>query len=514
MLVLLGTATGVPAQPEAPSTLPAVRFDIAGYRIAGNRVQDDAALARAVAPHAGAGRDFGDIRAAVAAIRAAYENAGYRGVAVTVPEQDLDGGLVKIEVVEPVIEEVRVAGNRHFDGDFLHACFPMLAPGRPVNFDELGSALDAVNDNPALKVAVAVEAGANPGSRRALIEAADEPPVAWFAALDDSGTDATGKARLTVGGRDADFSGRGDALTAQYTVSAEKSAEVSAWGLGYRLPLPADGARFEAYAGHSSADSGNVAGLFGVAGKGTVAGAKLAWHLPRGGDGSRRQLAFGLDFRDYENRVVPIGGTRSLVPDYTVHPASLSWSWRLGESAAEIAYVGGFEGVSRSAGEVLSQVRAGARSGYALVRYAASHTRPLPGDWTARAELSGQLTGDALVPGEQFGLGGAQSVRGFDERHATGDDGFRVSFELGTPQALWGEVAGRGVVFVDWGELHRNAVQPGEHAKETLAGWGIGWRARLGSRAAVSLDLAQVARGTARQPAGRGRTHFSLQMTF
>jgi hemolysin activation/secretion protein len=38
------------------------------------------------------------------------------------------------------------------------------------------------------------------------------------------------------------------------------------------------------------------------------------------------------------------------------------------------------------------------------------------------------------VPGELFGVGGAQSVRGYEERELAGDSGLQASFEFTTPE--------------------------------------------------------------------------------
>ena len=46
------------------------------------------------------------------------------------------------------------------------------------------------------------------------------------------------------------------------------------------------------------------------------------------------------------------------------------------------------------------------------------------------ARLDGQWSDEPLIPGEQFGIGGARSVRGYEEREASGDSGFFVSAEL------------------------------------------------------------------------------------
>jgi hemolysin activation/secretion protein len=57
----------------------------------------------------------------------------------------------------------------------------------------------------------------------------------------------------------------------------------------------------------------------------------------------------------------------------------------------------------------------------------------LADDWSLQGRVLLQWTPDPLVPGEQFGLGGAQLVRGYEEREATGDRGWLASLEVASP---------------------------------------------------------------------------------
>jgi len=70
---------------------------------------------------------------------------------------------------------------------------------------------------------------------------------------------------------------------------------------------------------------------------------------------------------------------------------------------------------------------------YHIFQPALTDSLALTADWQVRVAASGQWTRDQLVAGEQFGLGGMDSVRGFYDREVTGDRGYRGSGELYTP---------------------------------------------------------------------------------
>lgn len=513
VIVLFLASAQAFAEMPSPAEERPLRFEIRAYRVSGSTLLGAAEIQALVAPFSGRERDFGDIQKALQALRDAYSRMGYRGVAVALPEQELGDGIVTVVVTEIAVDNVEISGNGHFSGESVRSYFPMLAEGRPIDFNRLGRALDLVNENPALKTAVELTPGARESTRRARIVVQDEDPFSGFASLDDSGTGATGKHRLGVGLRHADVGGLGHVVTAQYSASVEKASDVSFWGLGYRLPLPGNGLTLDFFGGHSDVNSGTVAGLFEVAGKGTVAGARVTWQLDRIG-AYRHQLSAGIDYRAFGNKVMLVGGNQSLVPDYTIHPLSLGYAGQHGSSSFTVSLAQGFRGGADTDDATLAQARLGADSRYSLLRFTASHAQPLAGGWQAQFGLSAQQTRDPLVPGEQFGLGGAQSVRGFDERYIAGDSGARGSFEIHTPSAQFGALQARELGFIDYGQLRRNAVQPGELAKESLASLGVGTRLLLGRQAALALDVATVLHGTASHPAGSGRVHLSLQASF
>lgn len=515
LAVLTIMTCGRAARAEAAPELPAAQtlFAVGAYRVSGNSLVSDAEARLLLAPFTGADSDFDTIRQAMAALRAAYAAKGFRGVTVALPEQELDGGEVRIVVTEPTLEAVAVDGASHFDALRVRGFFPMLAEGAPVDFDRLGRALDVINDNPALKTMVEFFPGATEARRGARIVVQDAEPRAAFAAFDNSGTHATGKGRWTLGARHADIAGHGDMLTAQYTTSLEKPGDVSIWGAGYRLPVPAAGAAIDVYAGHSNVNSGTVGGLFNVSGKGTVGGIKATWQLDRVG-ALRQQVVAGIDYRAFGNSVVPLGGGQSLVPDYTVHPLGVGYLFTQGDSGGAVTLVHGFPGGAHADDATLDQARIGARARYTALRYAGNLGFALGGGWTAGLALGGQYARVPLTPGEQFGLGGAQSVRGFDERHVAGDSGHRGAAEIrGAPAAL-GDARIVGIGFVEWGRLRRNRAQPGELAVESIASWGMGARIALGARASCAIDAARVLRGTATHANGSGRVHVSLLVTF
>jgi len=95
----------------------------------------------------------------------------------------------------------------------------------------------------------------------------------------------------------------------------------------------------------------------------------------------------------------------------------------------------------------------------------------------ARTDL--QLSNSALLPLEQFAVGGRYSVRGYRENTLVRDNGFIGSIETRIPlyQRVEPEIRWDMVPFLDVG--HSWNTKRGEIGKQTLLSVGLGTRLRL-----------------------------------
>jgi len=353
----------------------------------------------------------------------------------------------------------------------------------------------------------------------ATLRVSDEKPWKVFATLDNTGRPETGKLRLGVGYQHANVGDRDHILTLQYVTSPEKLREVGIYGVSYRIPLYSLGDSLDFFGGYSDVDSGKVADVFNISGKGTVLGAHYSQNL-RKGDNYQHKLIYGLEHRAYRNSVDFLG--MPLGNNVTVHPLSLGyvgqWSLAATDSGLYLTLIQNISGGSKGGDADFAAARSGALSDYNLLRFGVNVARTVAADWQLRAALDGQYTNKALVPGEQFGLGGMDSVRGFYEREIADDKGYRASLELYTPEfgASTG-IAGahaRAVLFYDTGEVRRNNALPGETGKTSIASVGAGLRFGLGKPFSVRVDYAYVVDPAGSQTRGHEQIHFSLGVVY
>lgn len=529
------TPVGVVCAQAPTADIPAApRFDIGRFAVDGNTLLKPEDIERAVAPYVGKQKDFGDIQRALEAIEQLYRDRGYGVVQVQLPEQDITRGVVQLRVIEVRIAKVTVEGNQNFDTANVRASLPGIKPGVTPNSLQIARNLQLLAEHPAKQTTVLLRAGATESEVDAVVRVTDEKPLKFVVTLDNSGTDATGRFRTGFGMQHANMFNRDHILNLQYVTNPEHPSKVSIYGAGYRIPFYAYNSTFDLFAGYSDVDSGTLqtpSGDLSVSGAGTILGARYNLYLPRFRE-LEHKLAFGLDYRAFKNQVAEVTSGLPLIGDITVHPASITYSglWRMTDreigmylSVAQNIFPGGNDGADSDfkactpPGLLCSQ-RADAKAGYRIYRYGATFTQSFAKEWQLRAALNGQHSEHSLVAGEQFGFGGPDSVRGFNNREVSNDKGYAANFEVYTPELSsklgwkWKDVKARLLAFYDIGSTNRNDSDnpPGEFGSSV----GFGLRLASGKNLSLRFDFAQVVNSAGSQKKDDQMLNASMAFAF
>lgn len=503
---------------QAPEAPPVPRFEIQGFTVEGNTLLDPKKVESLLAPFTGKNRDFGDVQRALEVLQDAYLSRGYNAVRVLIPEQDLVGGRIRVQVIEARLRAVRIEGNKHFGNPNIRYGLPSLKVGESPNTHRIGQNLQLVNENPAKQERVVLQAADEAGQVDAVIRVEDDKPGRVLLFADNTGTPQTGNTRAGIGYQYANLLNRDQVVTAQVITSPSHANDVAIAGLGYHAPVYAWRGSFDVFAGYSDVDSGTVQGLFNVSGSGTIFGARYNQVLPRI-DAYEQKLSLGWDYRKFRNSVQFVDTSESLVPDITIRPMSLAYSGRLSRVGSDLAaYVGysrNLPGGPDGDQAAFDAQRPGANAKYSIWRFGASYTQAIPADFLLRLAFDGQRTSDPLVPGEQFGLGGANSVRGYYEREVASDIGRRVSLEGYSPDfgaRLSSSWRARLLVFADAAKGYD--VEPIRTPENSLGSYGAGLRVTRGKALSLRMDWARVNKAAGTHLEGDQRGHFSLAFSF
>jgi hemolysin activation/secretion protein len=119
-----------------------------------------------------------------------------------------------------------------------------------------------------------------------------------------------------------------------------------------------------------------------------------------------------------------------------------------------------------------------------------------------------------LVSNEQFIIGGVNTVRGYLEAAALGDDGFNLTLEGRTPNYAKHLADGldelRLLAFIDGGSVYIQQPLPSQKANFTLAGTGIGLRFNGWRGVSGELDWAVALRDLGNTKSGDNQAYFRL----
>ena len=499
-LALLGSAGAALAQtPPAAAALPAMSapakpvFAIRGFDITGDNPLSASETTRILAPFLRADASIDTLQTATAALEAALKAGGFGLHRVVLPPQSVTDS-VKLEIVKFVVGKVTVEGLKAYDAANIRASLPELVEGSAPNFRTLAVQTAIANESQGKNVQIALKEAEAADQIDARIVVTEAKPWNFAVSLANTGSRATGQDRLTFSGSHANVFNRDHQLTGAYTTSMERPGDVRQFGANYRVPFYALGGVLGA-----SYTRSTVVGDFGAlksSGAGQTMGLNYSHYLaPEGG--YRSYITLGLDDRRFditEIGGVPIPGqqvrrSRPVMLEYTARVETDKSTWGYSTSLAANLVSGPGNNLSAYRSED-ARIRTAA---FRVLRANANYLSTLGGGWlwSVRGQL--QYSPDALISGEQFGLGGATSIRGTTERPIAGDKGLLAALEVTTPVLAPGL---RMVGFLEMGWLRNNNPNAvNKPASDQLAGAGFGLRYSAGMFE-ISADWGRIINGS------------------
>jgi hemolysin activation/secretion protein len=542
-----------PDKPPASEAEPAEkRFEIVSYEVDGNTILEQATIDKVLAPYKGSGRRLSDIDTARSELEKAYHTAGYPTVVVMLPEQTIDAGVVRLQVLEGRLVHITVTGNEYYSWSNIRGKLPSLQPGALIYEPTFLKEMGAVNANPDLKVAPVVKPGTEPGTVDLELKVKDRLPVHGKVEADNRGPITTPHDRLLVELQHANLFGGDEILTVNTVQTPTDWGTVQNYGASFVYPLRWPDHLLAVYASHSKSAStlagGAVAvggaGDVAVAGNATVAGIRYIFPLFAGGKNTH-QLTVGVDYKHLEttNATFPGGGTSVVLSPVQYTPASVAYTGfypdEFGLTKLALTakgYVAGmipggtkqdFEGNPNDPDN--PPLRVGSTGTFAVLQGGLDRTQPLPWDFTLALHGDGQWATQPLIPAEEYFAGGFDTVRGYQQFEAIGDNAFRGRAELTTPELfaipvdrIWQRrrssdytIRVKLAAFYDYAQLWVQQAQPGQASQFTLQGTGGGIRIKFPKDIGqLIIDQGVALHSTLNTKRGDTFVHFSVGLMF
>ncbi|MEH2191248.1 MAG: ShlB/FhaC/HecB family hemolysin secretion/activation protein [Nostoc sp.] len=475
-----------PLRGNFPQTIVVERFEVLG-----STVFSPEELVKATAEFTKRPISLTEVYQARSKITDLYVRNGYITSGAYIPPQTIKSGVVKIQVIEGKLEDIKVTGTRRLNPNYVRSRLA-IATSQPLNRQRLLQALQLLQLNPLIQnVTAELSAGSRSGSSLLEVKVSEAKTFSSQIVLDNGRSPSVGSFRRRLQLNEANLLGLGDSLGVSYTnTDGSNSLDAS-----YTLPLnPHNGTLTFNYGTTSSnviepsfksLDIQSASRYYEVTFRQPVV------QTPT------QEFALGLTASRRESDISWI-----LQPQFS--PSLLS-PGADEQGRTKVSALRFFqEWTSRNSREVIalrSQFSLGIDILNPTINQSAPDSRFFA--WQGQAQwvrllapetllllhLNTQLASRTLLPLEQFGLGGQDSVRGYRQDYLLTDNGTFVSAEVQVPILRLPQIDStlQVVPFVDFG-VGWNSSDRENPNPNTLAAVGLGLRWSQGDRFTVRLD--------------------------
>lgn len=412
-----------------------------------------------------------------------YRKANHPIVYVEVPSQSISSGVLELVVYEGKLGNIRSTGNKYFKDERLIS-YMRNEKNKPVDVELLTKDLEWINRNPFRQTnSIFSPSGQNDMTDIELVTE-DRWPWRFFAGVDNSGIRQSGRTRYFAGFNWGNAFNLDHILSFQFTSGSDINNYWST-SLHYTAPLPWRHT-LVLYGGYShiKADLSTP----GMRTKGYSAQTSLRYEIPFYPLlNFLEDMIIGFDWKKTNTSLDQEG---DIFFDQSVNITQLVLGYNGGYEGSWYKVSGTIE-LFGSPGQWLpdqsrkryQELRGGANNRYLYSRLAISPILEIGYGFTMHTKLRGQISSTNLLASEQFGLGGWDTVRGYQVREVNADNVFIANLEFRSPPI---KVMGRinkvpkdellFLVFMDYAYGRNHKVYPGEVDHNNLMGVGPGVR--------------------------------------
>jgi hemolysin activation/secretion protein len=496
---------------KAPTKVPLVagrKVLVKKFNIEGNKLFSTADLNALVAPQVGKELTLEDLRNVADLITAKYRDSGYIIANAFLPAQEIKDNVVTIRIVEGRVGAINATGYKSYSSSFIEKHLARVRKDPTLKEAALERSLLILNDYPSLEVKAALKPGKEPGTTDLIATASNKTPPGRFLLdrftmsgrifYDNYGTPTTGKNRGGFGLDIGNILAGGDDLNL-WGITGLDTLDVNRLSYGraeYSLPLGGNGTRGGIYYANNLFQASGELTPLGLEGKANIAGIWATHPLIKTREHTLN-VRVGFDYKNINEYAL-----QDLVSKDHIRVATLGIGYDsvdrfLGKNYLGITYHKGIKGFIGGTGYNESDLsRQGADGGFDKITADVLRIQKLPGYNHILLRATGQYSDDLLFVAEQYMIGGAGSVRGFNPAERIGDIGYTLTAEavlspFFPEKTIFNQKIGDTIkfaLFVDHGYVRRNSPLPGDIHQAYLTGIGAGIRLYAGNIFSLKLD--------------------------
>jgi len=506
------------AKKPSEATEAQYSFNVFEFVVDGNTVLENTHIEKAVYPFLGETKTIKDVEKARAALESTYQNLGYLTVSVSIPEQDVDDGIVRLLVTEGTVERLRIKDAQYTTHAALKSRVQEFEEGKVPHFPTAQAQLDKVSRNQNRQVSPILRPGKSPGKVEVDLQVQDKLPLHGSLELNDRFAPSTTRTRLNGSMRYENLWQKDHSMGISFQASPEDFNEVKVFSGTYVIPRQ-NGDYFAMYAVVSDSNIAAV-GDVNVIGNGRISGARYI-HPLKGADNYYHSVTLGADYKDFKESVILLGADTTINAPVSYFSFSLGYDGTIQTDDYQTQMNVTMNAAPRAIGNTEREFnyrRQNAKPNFAYIRSEVKHLHKLPYDWTVQTRLLGQLSNGGLIAPEQFAVGGVDSVRGYLESSSLGDNGIQLALELRTPplKKYLKQFKASDYLkdfylfsFYDAG-LVKVYNSPNAQSSQHVSSAGIGLKLKTNSGVLAYIDYAYAFQDSIQVNAGDERLHFRL----
>ena len=459
------------------------KFIVKKFEVTGNTLIDDATLAPILEVGDGLEVTLGILHLIAQEINSEYAMRGYVLTRSYVPEQEIENGIVTIQVVEGKLGKIEVTGNEKFQREEIEARLQPLLGDPALKESTLEKYLLGLNAIQGLKVKAVLKPGEVFGTSDLTVETKESRTLRIAFDADNFGSRFTGEQRYGLTGEAGSLLVLGDRLSIRGVKSNDDQDFINP---SYSIPIGPYGTTATLSYIFTEFNLGGELAVLNAGGRANIFTADISHSLFQTRS-SEFHVSLGGEIRDFENELAGAVSSDDKLRDAYLSAggffkdplrARTFYNLRLQQGFGESDVSDPLNSRFQGRGDALV-------SSFDVTRYQSAFV----GKTYLMVMAKGQVVSKRVLSPDQFAIGGFGSVRGYPLAEAAGDNGYFLSAELvvpfpfkvtvlNSPRKIQLDQVLSFFAFLDHGQVYIKDRQPGENDRE-LNGAGLGMRLNI-----------------------------------
>ena len=357
-----------------------------------------------------------------------YRNDGYLLSRAIVVPQKIKDGVVKIQVIEGYIGNLKIRGPVKGSKVFLKSYAQGLLRSSPLKAKDLERYLLLIDDLPGVSVeSVLVPSKDEPGASELLLTLKHKN-IDANAGIDNRGSKFNGPIQIRGGVNSNSALGVYERIGVQtiFTSSPDELFFFNGFG---EVPVSSEGTKLFVSGSFSKSEPGSSLKQFEVEGDSSSFTVRLSHPFARS-RGKNLKAYLGFTSRNSETDLL---GTNITTDRLRIMNMGMAYDFvdrYRGVNLISVDLAKGIDFLDATGPGSANLSRADGRSDFTKLSGNILRLQQLGQGWSFLTGFSWQYAFDPLLSSEEFGLGGSQFVRAYDPSEVTGDQGVALKLEL------------------------------------------------------------------------------------